>query len=37
MCDQLRAAGCFTELTMLSKPLQPSDAVEPCPRVVVAA
>jgi polysaccharide biosynthesis transport protein len=37
MCDQLRAAGCFTELTMLSKPLQPSDAVEPGPRVVVAA
>jgi succinoglycan biosynthesis transport protein ExoP len=37
MCDQLRAAGCFTELTLLSEPLQPSDAVEPGPRVVVAA
>src|ERR1700682_331774 len=36
MCDQLRAAGCFTELTMLSKPLQPADAMEPGPRVVAA-
>jgi polysaccharide biosynthesis transport protein len=37
MCDQLRAAGCFTELTLLSKPPQPSDAVEPGPWAVVAA
>ena len=36
LCDQLRAAGCFTELTMLSKPEQPSDTVEPGPRVVAA-
>jgi uncharacterized protein involved in exopolysaccharide biosynthesis/Mrp family chromosome partitioning ATPase len=35
MCDQLRAVG-FTEVTMLSKALQPSDAVEPGPRVVAA-
>ena len=34
-CDQLRAVG-FTEVTMLSKPTQPSDAVEPGPRVVAA-
>jgi uncharacterized protein involved in exopolysaccharide biosynthesis len=36
MCDQLRAAGCFTELTMLSEPVQPSDAMEPGARVVAA-
>ncbi len=36
MCDQLREVG-FTAVTMLSKPSQPSDAVEPGPRVVVAA
>jgi uncharacterized protein involved in exopolysaccharide biosynthesis len=36
MCDQLRAAGCFTELTLLSKPLQPSDAMEPGAQVVAA-
>ena len=36
MCDQLRAAGCFTELTLLSKPLQLSDAMEPGARVVAA-
>jgi polysaccharide biosynthesis transport protein len=36
MCDQLRAAGCFTELTLLSKPLQLSDAMEPGERVVAA-
>jgi succinoglycan biosynthesis transport protein ExoP len=36
MYDQLRAAGCFTELTMLSEPVRPSDAVEPGPRVVAA-
>jgi succinoglycan biosynthesis transport protein ExoP len=35
MCDQLRAVG-FGEVTMLSKPAQPSDAVEPGPRVVAA-
>jgi polysaccharide biosynthesis transport protein len=35
MCEQLRAVG-FTEVTMLSKPAQPSDAVEPGPRVVAA-
>jgi len=35
MCDQLRAVG-FTEVTMLSKPAQPSDAVEPGPQVVAA-
>ncbi len=35
MCDQLRAVG-FSEVTMLSQPVQPSDAVEPGPRVVAA-
>jgi polysaccharide biosynthesis transport protein len=35
MCDQLSAVG-FTGVTMLSKPPQPSDAVEPGPRVVAA-
>jgi polysaccharide biosynthesis transport protein len=35
MCDQLKAVG-FSEVTMLSKPVQPSDAVEPAPRVVAA-
>jgi polysaccharide biosynthesis transport protein len=35
MCDQLTAVG-FSEVTMLSKPAQPSDAVEPAPRVVAA-
>jgi succinoglycan biosynthesis transport protein ExoP len=35
MCDQLKAVG-FSEVTMLSKPCQPSDAVEPGPRVVAA-
>jgi succinoglycan biosynthesis transport protein ExoP len=35
MCDQLRAVG-FAEVTMLSKPCQASDAVEPGPRVVAA-
>jgi succinoglycan biosynthesis transport protein ExoP len=35
MCEQLRAVG-FTEVTMLSKAAQPSDAVEPGPRVVAA-
>jgi uncharacterized protein involved in exopolysaccharide biosynthesis/Mrp family chromosome partitioning ATPase len=35
MCDQLRAVG-FSEVTMLSKPAQPADAVEPGPRVVAA-
>ncbi|MGY2906218.1 GumC family protein [Bradyrhizobium sp. URHC0002] len=35
MCDQLRAVG-FSEVTMLSKPCQASDAVETGPRVVAA-
>jgi polysaccharide biosynthesis transport protein len=35
MCDQLRAVG-FSEVTMLSKPSQPTDAVELGPRVVAA-
>jgi polysaccharide biosynthesis transport protein len=35
MCDQLRAVG-FSEVTMLSKPALPSDAVDPGPRVVAA-
>ncbi|KRR23807.1 lipopolysaccharide biosynthesis protein [Bradyrhizobium lablabi] len=35
MCDQLRAVG-FSEVMMLSKPCQPSDAVEPGPSVVAA-
>jgi uncharacterized protein involved in exopolysaccharide biosynthesis/Mrp family chromosome partitioning ATPase len=35
MCDQLRAVG-FSEVTLLSKPAQPSDAVDPGPRVVAA-
>jgi succinoglycan biosynthesis transport protein ExoP len=35
MCDQLRAVG-FTEVTMLSQPAQPSDAVEPGPQVAAA-
>jgi MinD-like ATPase involved in chromosome partitioning or flagellar assembly len=35
MCDQLRAVG-FAEVTMLSKPCEASDAVEPGPRVVAA-
>ena len=36
MRDQLRAVG-FTDVTMLSKPVLPSDAIEPGPRAVVAA
>jgi hypothetical protein len=35
MCDQLRAVG-FSEVTMLSKPVQPSDAIEAGPQVVAA-
>jgi Mrp family chromosome partitioning ATPase len=35
MCDQLRAVG-FSEVTMLSKPVQPSNTIEPGPRVVAA-
>jgi len=35
MCDQLKAVG-FSEVTMLSKPAQPSDAIEPAPQVVAA-
>lgn len=34
MCEQLRAAG-FSEVTMLTKPVQPSDAMD-APRVVAA-
>ena len=35
MCEQLRAVG-FSEVTMLSKPCEASDAIEPGPRVVAA-
>lgn len=35
MCDQLKAVG-FSEVTMLSKPVLPSDAVDPGLRVVAA-
>ena len=35
MCDQLKAVG-FSEVTMLSKPSQPSDATESGPRVAAA-
>jgi Mrp family chromosome partitioning ATPase len=35
MCDQLKAVG-FSDVAMLSKPVQPSDAAEPGPRVVAA-
>ncbi len=35
MCDQLRAVG-FSDVTMLSKAVQPSNAIEPGPRVVAA-
>ncbi|MDB5577659.1 MAG: lipopolysaccharide biosynthesis protein, partial [Bradyrhizobium sp.] len=35
MCDQLRAVG-FSDVTMLSKPMQSSNAIEPGPRVVAA-
>jgi uncharacterized protein involved in exopolysaccharide biosynthesis len=35
MCDQLKAVG-FSDVTMLSKPIPPSDAVDPAPRVVAA-
>jgi hypothetical protein len=35
MCEELKAVG-FSEVTMLSKPVLPSDAVEPAPRVVAA-
>jgi len=35
MCEQLKAVG-FSEVTMLSKPVQPSDAGETSPRVVAA-
>ena len=35
MCDQLKAVG-FSEVTMLSKPVQPSDAVDPTLHVVAA-
>jgi uncharacterized protein involved in exopolysaccharide biosynthesis/Mrp family chromosome partitioning ATPase len=35
MCDQLKAVG-FSDVTMLSKPILPSDAIDPVPRVVAA-
>jgi Mrp family chromosome partitioning ATPase len=35
MCEQLRAVG-FSEVTMLSRPVQPTDAIERNPRVVAA-
>ncbi len=35
MCDQLRAVG-FSDVTMLSRPVQPSGVIEPGPRVVAA-
>jgi succinoglycan biosynthesis transport protein ExoP len=35
MCDQLKAVG-FSEVTLLSTPAQPSDAVEAGPRVAAA-
>jgi hypothetical protein len=35
MCDQLKAVG-FSDVTMLSKPVLPSDAVDPGLRVVAA-
>ena len=35
MCDQLKAVG-FSEVTMLTRPAQPADAVDPGPRVVAA-
>ena len=35
MCEELAAVG-FNEVTMLSKPVPPSDAVEVTPRVVAA-
>jgi len=35
MCEQLKAVG-FSEVTMLSGPVQPSDAAETAPRVVAA-
>src|ERR1700722_13611605 len=35
MCDQLKSAG-FSDVAMLSKPILPSDAVDPAPRVAAA-
>jgi hypothetical protein len=35
MCDQLKAVG-FLDVTMLSGPSLPLDAVDPGPRVVAA-
>ncbi len=35
LCDQLKAVG-FTEVTMLSKPSEPLNALEPGPRVAAA-
>jgi uncharacterized protein involved in exopolysaccharide biosynthesis len=36
ICDQLTAAGCFTDLTMLSKPVRSLDAVDSGPRAAAA-
>ena len=36
MCDQLQRGRLFSDVTMLSQPVQPSDAIEPGPRVVAA-
>jgi hypothetical protein len=35
MCQQLKAAG-FSEVTMLRKPVPPSDPTETAPRVIAA-
>ena len=35
ICDQLKAAG-FSEVTMLDQPAQPSEAIDPRPRIVAA-
>ena len=35
MCEQLKAVG-FSDVTMLSKPAQPTEEAEPGPRFVAA-